>query len=74
MKKATKKEWYEKYIGFSFNDDGREVILKDTYRYEDGRKCYELYYPDTKETCITDYAVFKKIVDGTVLPGRQSGR
>ena len=62
------KEWYEKYIGYCFNDNGKDCILQDIYNYEDGRKCYDLFYPETKTSCITDYKVFKKIAKGTVLP------
>lgn len=62
------KQWYEKYIGYCFSDNGKEVILQDIFRYEDGKKGYELYYPAAKETCITDYKVFKQITKQTVLP------
>lgn len=61
-------EWYEKYIGYSFNDNGQEVILEDIYSYEDGRKCYQLYYPETEKRCITDYKGFMEIRRQTALP------
>lgn len=63
-----KKQWYEKYIGYCFNDNGREVILDDVYEYEDGRKCYEMHYPDTGEGFITGYREFMRIRKQTDLP------
>lgn len=64
----TKREWYEKYIGYCFNDNGNECILEDIFTYEDGRKCYQLFYPETEHRTITDYKVFKGIAKQTDLP------
>lgn len=62
------RQWYEKYIGYCFNDNGTEVILKDVFNYEDGRRGYELHEPKTGRWYITDYSVFKKIAKQNDLP------
>lgn len=66
-----KKQWYEKYIGYCFNNNGKETILNDIYVYEDGRKCYDLSEKQkdgTYNNYICDYKTFKEIVKQTVLP------
>lgn len=60
--------WYEKYIGYCFNDGGEEVILDDIYNYEDGRLCFEMHYPKSGKRFITDYRGFMAIRKQTVLP------
>ena len=65
------REWYEKYIGYCFSDNGKEVILEDIYNFEDGRKCYQLVEKKedgTYKRYITDYSVFKGIAKQTSLP------
>lgn len=65
------KQWYEKYIGYCFNDNGKEVILNDITEYEDGRKCYDLSEKQedgTYKNYITDYQTFKLIAKQTALP------
>lgn len=68
-----RREWYEKYIGYCFTDNGKEVILEDVCIYEDGRKCYELSEKQddgTYRRYITDYQSFKLIAKQTSLPRR----
>lgn len=62
--------WYKKYIGYQFGDGG---ILKDVFFYEDdnGKPAgtgYEMYYPESKKSCVMDYKTFKRIADATDLP------
>ena len=64
----AKRQWYEKYIGYCFNDNGRECVLTNIFSYEDGKRGYELYYNDNNQNCITDYKVFKAIAKQTNLP------
>ena len=63
-----RKGWYEKYIGYCFTDNGKEVILDDIYRYEDGRLCFEMHYPKEEKAFITDYKGFMRIRKQTALP------
>lgn len=66
-----KRQWYEKYIGYCFTNNGKEVILEDVYFYEDGRKCYELSEKQadgTYKRYITDYKGFRSIAKQTALP------
>jgi hypothetical protein len=66
-----KNEWYEKYIGYCFTDNGKEVILNNIYTYENGKKCYEMKEKQsngTYETYICDWKTFKNIAHQTVLP------
>ena len=65
---ANKKQWYEKYIGYCFNDNGKEVILEDIFSYEDSRKGYQLFEKETNKRYITDYQTFKTIAKQTNLP------
>lgn len=71
MKRSRK--WYEKYIGYCFNDNGREVVLEDIFYYEDENgkitgTAYQMRYTDNNESFDCDYQVFKKIADQTNLP------
>ena len=66
LKMAIK--WYEKYIGYCFNDNGNDCILTDITIYEDGRKCYFVEYPKTKTFATMDYKSFKLIAKQTDLP------
>ena len=66
-----RKQWYEKYIGYCFSDNGQEVILEDIGQYADGRYCYQLaerQADGTYKRYITDYGVFRKIAKQTALP------
>lgn len=68
-----KRAWYEKYIGYCFNDDGKEVILDGICCFQDEngknkRTAYELYYPATNESVIVDYKEFMRIRKQTNLP------
>ena len=63
-----RKQWYEKYIGYCFNDNGREVILDDVFEYEDGRKCFEWHYTDDGSSFICDWKVAREIKNQTNLP------
>jgi len=60
--------WYEKYIGYCFNDDGREAVLDDVWRFENGRLCFQMHYPETGEYQVMDYKSFMEIRKQTVLP------
>ena len=62
------REWYEKYIGYCFNDNGVEVILEDILTYEDGSKCYQVRRADNGRRSICPYSVFKDIAKQTRLP------
>jgi len=67
--------WYAKYIGYSFNDEGKEVILRDVFYWEDetGKsKCtgYELYYPESGRTVFTDISEMRRIARQTKTPRR----
>lgn len=66
LKTNKKKQWYEKYMGYCFNYDGREVVLEDVYEYEDGRKCFQFSSQDGDFIC--DYKLMKYIKNQTVLP------
>lgn len=73
---ARKRTWYEKYIGYCFTDNGREVILEDVFYFEDEngknkRTGYQIYYPDTNERIMTDLSGFRPIARQTWLPGRK---
>ena len=63
-----KKAWYEKYIGYCFNDDGKECILEDVVKYEDGSMCYMVYYPENGNYVDMHWACFKNIAHNTNLP------
>lgn len=70
---ARSRKWYEKYIGYCFNDNGREVILEDIYYYENENgkitgSAYEMRYVDNGETFNCDWEVFKEIANQTNLP------
>lgn len=72
-KKMRQHKWYEKYIGYCFNDNGREVVLEDIFYYEDDNgkisgTGYEMRYTDNNESFICDYKVFKDIIGQTDLP------
>ena len=73
---ARKRVWYEKYIGYCFTDNGREVILEDVFYWEDEngknkRTGYQIYYPDTGERIMTDLSGFSPIAKQTWLPGQK---
>ena len=51
------RKWYEKYIGYCFNDNGK---ISGTG--------YEMRYTDNNESFICDYKVFKDIIEQTDLP------
>ena len=68
-----KRIWYSKYIGYSFADNGKEVILEDVFYWEDEkgrnkRTGYQLYYPKTNERDFTDLSEMRRIARQTVLP------
>ena len=67
-----KRTWYQKYIGYEFNDNGRAVVLTDVFYFEDEGKVtgtgYEIKDSKTGETQVLDYTAFKAIVDQTNLP------
>lgn len=70
---ARSRKWYEKYIGYCFNDNGREVVLEDIFYYEDEKgkitgTAYQMRYTDNNETFDCGYQVFKEIADQTILP------
>lgn len=65
--------WFAKYIGYCFSDNGKEVVLKDVFYWEDEngknrRTGYELYYPAEKRTILTDLTEMRRIAQQTVLP------
>ena len=69
----AKRTWYEKYIGYCFNDNGREAILNDVFYWEDEngknrRTGYEMYYPKTNEWSLIGYKQFMEIKKQTCLP------
>lgn len=70
---ARSRKWYEKYIGYCFNDNGREVVLQDIFYYENENgkitsTAYEMKYTDTNEVFTCDYKVFREIAKQTNLP------
>lgn len=60
--------WYEKYIGYCFNDNGKEVILDDVCKYEDGHLCFFMHERETGKAFNADYKVFMEIRRQTNLP------
>lgn len=69
----ARRTWYEKYIGYCFTDNGQEVILEDVFYWEDEngrnkRTGYQLFYPATGRTVMTDYSGFMQIRKQTCLP------
>ena len=66
-----KREWYEKYIGYAFSNNGKETILEDICNFEDGRKCYQVSEKQedgSYKRYICDYSTFKDIAHQTALP------
>ena len=68
-----KRVWYAKYIGFCFNDNGEEVVLKDIFYWEDEngknkRTGYELHYPATNKYVYADLSEMRRIAKQTNLP------
>ena len=61
-------QWYEKYVGYCFTDNGQEVILEDVFRYENGKTGYQLYCPATNKRVLVDYQEFMRVRKQTDLP------
>jgi hypothetical protein len=69
--RAMKKLWYEKYIGYCFSNNGKEVVLNNVYKREDGSICYDLSekQEDGKYRAYTaNYKSFREIVKQTNIP------
>lgn len=62
------KRLYEKYIGYCFNDYGKEVVLESIIEYTDGCCGYEIYYSKEKDRSVVNLKTFRKIAQQTVLP------
>ena len=69
----ARRRWYEKYIGYCFNDNGKEVVLEEVFYWvdENGKKKgtgYEMFYPATGMRVVMDYNSFMRIRNQTCLP------
>ena len=69
----ARRRWYEKYIGYCFTDNGKEVILEEVFYWvdENGKNKgtgYTMFYPATGDRVVMDYTSFMKIRKQTCLP------
>ena len=69
----ARRKRYEKYVGYCFTDDGKEVVLEEVFYWvdENGKKKgtgYTMFYPAVGERVVMDYTSFMRIRKQTCLP------